>query len=228
MTPFKQIAAAATIAAAGLGLAASIAFAATVNGSGKSVTQERQATGFTGLALAVPAVVDIVQGGAEGLSITADDNIAPEIETVVEKGVLQIRWRTRNFDVRQATRIRIALNAKTLESIAIAGSGDVNAPAVTASKFAVNISGSGDVKLGGRADSIKVSIAGSGDVNAGKFDTQSASIRIAGSGDAVVWARKSLEAQVAGSGDIRYYGDPTVAKRIAGSGSVRRAGDAPG
>jgi len=232
MTPFKLLAATATaattLALAGLGLGATIAYATTVNGSGKPVTQQREATGFTGLSLAIPAVVDIVQGSAEGLTLTADDNIAPEIEAVVEKGVLQIRWRSRNFDARQATRIRIALNARTLESIAIAGSGDVNAPSLTAGNFSVHISGSGDVKLAGRADSIKVSISGSGDVNAGKFDTQSASIRIAGSGDAVVWARKSLEAQVAGSGDVRYYGDPTVAKRIAGSGSVRRAGDSPG
>ena len=227
MTPFKLLAAAISSAAA-LALGASIAYAATVNGSGKSVTQQREATGFNGIGLSIPAVVDVVQGGAEGLTLTADDNIAPEIETVVEKGVLQIRWRTRNFDARQATRIRIALNAKTLESIAIAGSGDVNAPALSANQLSVHISGSGDVKLGGRADSIKVSISGSGDVNAARLDTQSASIRIAGSGDAQVWARKSLEAHIAGSGDIRYYGDPTVAKRIAGSGSVRRAGDSPG
>lgn len=232
MSPLKRSAAMASaftaLAIAALGLGASLAYAASVNGSGKAVTQQREVTGFTGLGLAIPAVVDVVQGASEGLTLTADDNIAAEIETVVEKGVLQVRWRTRNIDVRQATRIRIALSAKTLESIAISGSGDVNAPALNAGRLSVRISGSGDVKLGGRGDAIDVSISGSGDVNAGKFDTQSAHIRIAGSGDAVVWARKSLEAQVAGSGDIRYYGDPTVAKRIAGSGKVRRAGDSPG
>lgn len=218
----------AATALAGLCLAASVAWGAgTITGSGRALTQQRAAAGFTGVGLSLPGKLEIVQGDTEGVTVTADDNVVSDIETVVEKGVLQIRFRTGIRSV-TSTRIRIVVNARTLESIAVAGSGDVLAPALQARDLSVSIAGSGDVKVGGRAESLQVRISGSGDVDARKLDAQRAKVRVAGSGDATVWARQSLEVSVAGSGDVRYYGDPSVTKKVAGSGSVRRSGASPG
>ena len=222
MNAFKLAFAAAALAAA------SLAQAASITGSGTPATQQREAAGFTGIGLALPGRVEIVQGAAEGVSVTADDNLLAEIETVVERGVLQIRWRSRNMDVRTRSDIRVTVNARTVESIAVAGSGDVSAPALASKQLAVRISGSGDVKLAGRAESLEARISGSGDIKASRLETERAKVHIAGSGDATVWARKALEAHVAGSGTVRYYGDPSVSRHIAGSGSVRKSGDTPG
>ncbi|HYC35210.1 MAG TPA: head GIN domain-containing protein [Usitatibacter sp.] len=209
-------------------LAAPLAFSLPLVGSGTPVTQTREVSGFHGLRLAIPARVEVVQGEREGITLTADDNVAGEVETTVEDGVLHIRWRSRDLQARLKTELRVTLQARMLDSIAILGSGDVRAPALTASRMAVNISGSGDVSLGGKAQSLEVRISGSGDLRAGKFEAENVSVRIAGSGDAIVWARRALDASVAGSGDVRYYGDPAIKRHIAGSGSVRKSGDAPG
>ena len=202
--------------------------AETIRGSGNPVTEDRAVAGFQGLSLAVPGKLVVTQGDAEKLAITADDNVLPLIETVVERGELRIRFRERGVNLRTKTPIQIALSAKTLEALAIAGSGEIRAPALNAKSMKVSISGSGDVTLGGRAQSIDVNISGSGDVKAGKFETQSASVSIAGSGDSTLWVKDSLKVSIAGSGDVRYYGDPTVQRSVAGSGSVRRAGATPG
>jgi hypothetical protein len=197
-----------------------------VNGSGRLVTEDRAVSGFTGLSLSLPATVDVAQGASEKLTVTADDNVMAEIETVVERGVLKLRFR-KNFTSHNKVTIRIAVAVKALDSIAVSGSGDVSAPALTATKLAIHIAGSGNTRVGGRADSLEVNISGSGDVDAARLDTKSTAVSIAGSGDAIVWARQALRARVAGSGDIRYLGDPAITKSIAGSGSVRRAGVAP-
>ena len=210
-----------------LALAAPPALAETLSGSGRAVTQGREVRGFNSVELAIPGKMEIVQGDKEGLTITADDNLLPEIEATVERESLRIRFR-KGVSVRTRTPIRIILHAKAMEAIAIAGSGDVLASSLSARDLAVRVSGSGDVQLGGKADSLKVRISGSGDVKAARLETQRAQVSIAGSGDVTVWARQALEASVAGSGDVRYYGDPTVARKIAGSGSVRRAGATPG
>ena len=181
---------------------------------------------FALLALAVPGRVEVIQGTTEGLAITADDNVLPQIETVVETGVLKIRFRNR-FGTISDTHIRIAVNAKQLETLAIAGSGAVHIPALATPRLAVSIAGSGDVTVAGRADELEVKISGSGDLKAAKLETRSAAITIAGSGDVTVWASQALKAKVAGSGDIRYYGDPSIEQRIVGSGSVKRMGAAP-
>jgi hypothetical protein len=206
--------------------AATLAVAASLVGSGRALTEERKVIGFTGIALSLPAQVNLVQTTVEGLTVTADDNVVPEIESVVESGVLHLRFR-RGLSYSAKTRIRINVSAKAIDSIGVAGSGDVHAPAITAPRLAVKISGSGDIRLGGRVDELDVRITGSGDVDARRREAQRAKVAITGAGDVVVWARRALAAQVTGSGDIGYFGDPAVEKTLAGSGSVRRLGPAP-
>ena len=226
MNPSRNHARAA-LSIACIALASSVALAETLSGSGRAVTQDREARGFSAVELAIPGRMEIVQGDKEGITITADDNLLAQIETAVERDALRIRFR-KGVNVRNHTPIRITLHARTMEAISLAGSGDVVAPSINARDLALRIAGSGDVQLGGRSESLQVRISGSGDVKAARFETQRAKVSIAGSGDVTLWARQSLEVSVAGSGDVRYYGDPAVAKRIAGSGSVRRAGATPG
>lgn len=215
--------------AAGFSLAAAFAGAETVTGSGNPATETRSVAGAHGVSMSVPGKLEIVIGDAEKLTINGDDNILPMLETPVERGELRIRFRDRgNVNLRFKTPLRMTLAVKSIDGIAIAGSGDVVANGLDARKLAVSISGSGNVTLGGKAQSLEAQIAGSGDVRAGKLEAKTASVSIAGSGDATLWARESLQASVAGSGDVRYYGDPTVQRSVMGSGSVRRVGAAPG
>ena len=213
------------LAVAALGLCASAAVAETISGSGRTVAQDRPARDFSGISIGIPARVEVVQGDSEGLRISADDNVLPVIESVVERGVLRLRLRE-GVRLREA-KIRVAVNVRTLQSIGISGSADVHAPSLTAAKLGLSISGSGDMEVGGKADEVEVRISGSGDVKAAKLAAQRASVSISGSGDAIVWAREALRVRVAGSGDVAYYGDPQVRKSVAGSGSVRRLGATP-
>lgn len=77
-----------------------------------------------GIALSLPGRVEVVQGATESIRITADDNVLPEIQSVVEGGILKLRFRDRFTSVTNA-RIRVIVNAKAIESLAIAGSGDI-------------------------------------------------------------------------------------------------------
>jgi hypothetical protein len=211
-------------------LCAPVAHAETIAGSGRPTTESRAASGFRGVALSVPGRVDLVQGATESVSLTADDNVLPLIETVVEDGVLQIRWRdrSRRIDVSTRTPIRVAVKARAIESIAVAGSGDVVASALSTASLKVSLSGSGHVQLAGKAERMDANLSGAGGMKAGDFQIQRGSISISGSGDAVVQARSSLRVSIAGSGDVGYYGDPAVEKSVAGTGAVRRLGAAPG
>ena len=218
----------------------------TLVGSGNLQTESRAVSGFTGIGLSIPGRVEITQGDRESLSITADDNLLAEIETVVERGTLKIRFRN-STSVSRIKQIRIAITAKAIDSLTVSGSGDIVAASLRTGELKVAISGSGDVKLSaltatavtvsiggsgdfsadGKADSLTANIAGSGDVKAGKLAAQSVKVSVAGSGDAVVWARDDLNVSVVGSGDVRYYGDPSVQRSIVGSGSVKRLGATP-
>ena len=221
-------------------------FGAKVSGSGNIKSERRNVSGFTGISLAVPASADVVQGGSEGISIETDDNILPLIETVVDGGQLKIRFKDRNMAVSTKT-LRMTINVKTIDSLSVAGSGDLRAAKLQTTKLKSSIAGSGDVRIasldadtltvsiagsgdfsaGGKANQVKAEIAGSGDLRIDKLAANNVKLSIAGSGDAAVWAKDTLTISVAGSGDVTYYGDAKVSQSVAGSGSVKRLGNAP-
>lgn len=222
-------------------------FGSKVEGSGQVAKTPRPASGFKSLSIEVPAQVEIVQGSFEGVSIETDDNIAPLIETVVERDELKLRLIKRSTSLKP-TLLKITVNVRNLEKVAIsgyakltldklqtpslelhvAGSGDVRMAALATDALAISISGSGDVSASGRADSVRASISGSGDLKLANLAAKAVKISIAGSGSAKVWASQTLNVSVAGSGDVAYFGDAAVTQSVAGSGSVKRLGAAPG
>lgn len=218
-----------------------------VQGSGRIVKQARQVGDFNGLSLGLPGHLELRIGNSEGVTIEADDNLLPLIETVVENGSLKIRPTRRNLNM-QSKSIRIVVQARSIERLSLGGSGSIDADALRARKLDVDLGGSGSIKLkgiesdtlavslggsgdleaaGGNVGKLTVSIGGSGDVNLGRVQAKRASVTIAGSGEATVWPRNELSATIAGSGDVNYYGDPQISKSTVGSGGVRRVGASP-
>ncbi|HEX7466624.1 MAG TPA: DUF2807 domain-containing protein, partial [Usitatibacter sp.] len=88
--------------------------------------ETRPVSGFTGIALAAPINVELVQGDTESLVLEGDEATLAEIETVVEQGVLKIRTRS-SFDSRHLSKARALVGAKAIESLRIAGAGDIKA-----------------------------------------------------------------------------------------------------
>jgi hypothetical protein len=240
------------LAAAILGIAAFIAAAPVlarerVTGSGHAATEERAVAGFHGLAVSVPSEVELRQGDAEGITLTADDNVLARIRTFVDaQGVLEVRF-PRDLDVRPRTPIRVVVRAKTVDSIALAGRVRLESPRLRASRLkgdlagdsamtlpdfgsdslVLHTSGHSHVMAAGRADALELDIAGSGEANLARLESRRAAVRIAGSAQVAAWVRERLVVRITGSGAVRYFGDAHVAKRIAGSGRVERLGAAP-
>lgn len=223
-----------------------VPFGSRVAGSGQMTQVKRQVQGFKGIDLEVPATVEIIQGETEGVQITTDDNIAPLIEAVVEKEQLKIRLIERRGGIKP-TSLKITVQARAIESLAIggtgsfvadklkatalstriAGAGDVRIRALDVDTLSLSISGSGDFTAGGRADTIRTSIAGSGDVKTAQLAAKNVKLDISGSGDAKVWASETLTISIAGSGDVGYYGAASVNQSVAGSGRIKKLGAAP-
>ena len=218
-----------------------------VEGSGVVKRQARQVSRFDGLALELPGKLELRMGDSEGVTIEADDNILPLVETVVENGTLTIRPSKRNLNLRSKN-IKIVVNARKIERLALGGSGSITSDVLRAPRLEIDLGGSGQIDVrglesdavtvslggsgdfkagGGKARKVSISIGGSGNVDMGRLQSDSASVSIGGSGDARVWARKDLSVTIAGSGDVNYYGDPRVSKTTVGSGDARRVAAAP-
>jgi hypothetical protein len=218
----------------------------TVKGNGVVKKQDRSLATFKGIELSMPVEVEVRQGTTESVSIEADENLLPLVETSIKGGTLQIRAVRRNLKI-DARTLKIIVNAKEISQLAVGGAGTITAAVLKTPKLELeiggsgsievkqvqsdaveaSIGGSGNVKLGGVARKLAVSIGGSGDVDAQQLKADEVNISIGGSGDAKLWSITSLNASIAGSGDVQYWGDPKMSSSVAGSGTVKRLGATP-
>lgn len=222
------------------------ASAQAATGSGKPATETRDASGFSAINLRGGINLIVRQGAREAVQVSADDNLLPLLQTVVEGSgdnrTLLIQWKP-GESIRSLGKTVVTIDVVKLNALASSGSGDITieplkTPALSLSisgssdarvnqldtaRFSISIAGSGDVRANGKAAKLEVSIAGSGDVKARDLAADDVTISIAGSGDASVQANKTLAVSIAGSGDVEYSGAATLAKsRVAGSGSIRQ------
>lgn len=228
------------------GLAASGLAGASTVGSGQVQTETRTVTAFEAIAVADAIDLQVRQAAQPSLTLSADDNLLPLVETVVEPGrhgpTLRVRLR-RGASVSTRSPIKAVVEVVNLKALASAGSGDVRVATLrtpslhlslagstaarlddlAADRLEVRIAGSGHVVASGRAQQLVLTISGSGDADLAALVADDVKVSVAGSGDAQVTADKTLSVSVAGSGDVVYGGAVTTVKRsVAGSGKVSR------
>lgn len=212
-----------------------------LRGSGVKVEKQRALAAFSKLRLDGPVDVKLSQGGSDQATVTADDNIEPLIETVVEGDTLVVRLkRDVSFTTRGALAVR--LSARSLQAIAIEGSGDLRMDSfkgeslaltvngsgdayfglVEVKDLSVTLSGSGDVRLAGRAEQQSWNLSGSGDVDARALAGKGAKVQSSGSGDLSLGVTEQLDAQLSGSGDLSYAGRPQLRQSVTGTGEIQR------
>ena len=191
-----------------------------IEGSGVAKTETRDVPTFSRINSTGSAEVTVMIGDKQSLTVEADDNILPLIDTNVKGDKLEISSHD-SYSTR--TPIRITITVANLEEARVAGSGSVNASGIDAKKFDAHISGSGNVNVSGKAEALTATVTGSGKLDATELPVDSANITVTGSGDAMVNATKSVKAHVTGSGDIHYAGNPlNVEQHVTGSGTVRK------
>ena len=210
--------------------------------SGQS-TQNRSVSGFNSIANAGSFAVHVKITGAESPKITADASIIDEIETVVEGGNLEVRFKHPHEQHHYPGRVDVYITAKSLNALTCSGSGSLDvdgalkgnsadvtlsgsgtiSSGVASGRLEATISGSGKINLSGSTGKTTVTISGSGELKAGDLKTDVAEINTTGSGNVHLNVTKSISAEIVGSGNIYYTGTATISKvETIGSGRIHK------
>ena len=214
----------------------------TIQGNGNQKSETRQVGSFSGLSVSGSMNVQLKFGKPGGITIVADDNLIPYIETIVENGKLIIR--TRKKANLKSKNITVHVSATTLNDVSLSGSGNIKSDGnfEASGKNLISLSGSGNMNLsyaslgdvsllisgsgnmnikGKSAKSINAAISGSGNLDAGTIQSNDVTASVSGSGNITVYATNSLDARVSGSGNVVYKGTATkVTSKVMGSGKV--------
>lgn len=192
-----------------------------VRGSGDVVTEEREVSGFTSISLQGVGELVIDQTGSESLTVTADDNLLPYIETQVRgrELIITIQEDTTLSDI---TELTFHVTVDSLDSLELTGVGDVELLHLENDTWDVNLSGAGNITVSGQVDTQTIVISGAGSYNGEALISQAASIENSGAGMAIVQVSDSLNVNISGLGSVEYIGDPTVEQTITGLGTVHQ------
>jgi putative autotransporter adhesin-like protein len=189
-----------------------------IQGSGISKTESRAVGSFSKIVLTGSPDVEVAIGPVASVSVTADDNILPIIETTVRGDTLGINSKG-SYITKVGAKVNITV--PTLDGVSVSGSGDIRVTGLKAGDMDAGVTGSGDVTLAGVVDRLSSQITGSGDLRAGDLAAKQVHVTVTGSGDATVRATEELDASVTGSGDVHYSGNPPrVRKNVIGSGDI--------
>jgi hypothetical protein len=216
-----------------------------IRGSGNVGTETRQLEPFHGVELNLPGDMEITLGDKESITIQAEDNLLPLIQTNVTGGILKVGLAP-GTSINPTKALRFQLTAKALDALTTNSTGSINSPALSAEQFKASINSSGNIELVGlSAKSIQVVIESNGNVkinqgevadqnikisSSGNYNTpdlksKTAKVTIDSSGDALIWVTDSLDVVINSSGSVKYYGNPAVKTQINSSGSVQPMGE---
>jgi hypothetical protein len=215
----------------------------TVKGDGNLKKEIRTVSNFTSLASNGAIDVQIAYGNSNSISIEADENLLPYIETTVKDGKLAILPK-KNVNLKSRSRMVVYVSMTTINSLQQSGSGNIRGEGEFSSdsKMDIKVSGSGNIKLdfgsfkdidlfvsgsgnidlkGNPTNDISAKISGSGNIDCSKVSCDNVVVTISGSGNVRVNAEKNITAEISGSGNVFYKGAATnISSKIAGSGKV--------
>ena len=205
------------ILAAVLALACNVADA-NVKGNGKARTEQRAVPAFKALSVGGAVQLEVTIGSPQSVVLTGDDNILPLIRTRVVDDTLIVDSK-KSYSSKTPLVLRITV--PSLEALTASGSSDGFVKGIASRRFALNVSGSGNLELTGKTDALAIDVSGSGSIRARGLRAPSGAASVSGSGDLEVTATESLAADVSGSATIDYWGSPkNVARDVSGSGAI--------
>lgn len=212
-----------------------------VAGSGSGNTRTYQVADFTKVALRGSDDIDVRVGSAFSVRAEGDAEVLDYLKIERNGDTLTVGRRNRSGFNWNGKSAKVYVTMPRIVAGSVAGSGDMAIDRAEGTSFDANsagsgsiairtlaveavsfsIAGSGDIKAGGTARSVKARIAGSGDVEAKGLKAAGADVSIAGSGSVGLDVSGDAKVSIVGSGDADLGTNARCSVSKVGSGSVR-------
>lgn len=174
-------------------------------GSGNVASESRDVRGFK--AIDVSSSFEVVITAQQEFSVTveADDNILPLIETKVHRGVLKIECSRR---VSPKTPMKIIISAPDIENIETSGAANVILNSIKNAGLHIDSSGASKILVTGETTKLVVEVSGATKIDAEGLVTENADIDTSGASHVSVNVLNSLRTDASGASKITYSGTP--------------------
>lgn len=155
-----------------------------VDGNGNTITEERTVSNFTSVSNETSFEVIYRRSDLVSVTLEAESNIIPYIETDVRSGSLEIRTARGTRCIDYTVKPVIVVTSPFVDEVVNAGSGDIFAGPLEGEEVRIIVSGSGDIVTGSvSCATASLIISGSGELKTGAVESDDVKITMSGSGN---------------------------------------------
>lgn len=176
-----------------------------VKGSGEAASEDRDVKEFKAIDVGSSFEVVITAQKEFSVTVEADDNILPLIETEVRRGVLRIECSRR---VSPKTPMKIIISAPDIENIETSGAANVTLRSIKNSSLHIDSSGASKIFVTGETTKLVVEVSGATKIDAEGLITEYADIDTSGASQVSVNVLNGLRTDASGASKITYTGSP--------------------
>jgi hypothetical protein len=199
-------------------------------GSGKSVTLEKDLSGFSRIDVSSAFQVDVTQSEDYSVVITVDEKVEPYLDVTVQGDTLRIAVRPgltlglgahpmqakvtmpqlRGIELSGASRAAVGgfRSGEGLDT-KVSGASQLHGD-IEAGDARFNVSGASRITLSGKGQKMALEASGASQADLSNFAVSEAAVEISGASKAVVNVSGKLDANVSGASTLRYVGNPTM------------------
>ena len=161
-------------------------------------------------------------GSKESVELLGDGGDLSKVITEVKGNNLQIHMKKGASSYNDGNKITLVVTYNSLKEVNSSGTTDIVVEGtLKADKFEFNTSGSGDLTGSFDVGNLELNIAGSADAKlSGKANEQHYAISGSGNVDAAELKGQTADVAISGSGDVSLNVDGKVKSSVAGSGDV--------
>lgn len=158
---------------------------ATRQGSGHVISETRVVQDFDQVEVCCGMKLMLTQGKESQLRLEADDNILPEIETLVRSGQLTVRFRSNfgPFNFRLSQPVTVYLQMPMIHGVTISGGGSLTTEAVETDHIALEFSGGSQGAIKNlQAQTIDLVTSGGGQTTIDTLEAETLALDVSGGG----------------------------------------------
>lgn len=178
-----------------------------IQGSGNMTTETRAVSDFENVSVCCGMQLLLTQGEPEQLTIEAEDNIIPEIETIVSDKTLTVRFRQQlgSLSYILSKPVTIRLQMPTIHGIALSGGSKLETAQIAGEQATLEFSGgsSGEIDELLVSD-VTINTSGGDTVNVGAITAEMLNVTMSGGSKITIGAGSVTEQYVTASGGSDY------------------------
>jgi hypothetical protein len=202
-----------------------------VRGSGNLQTRDMPLGEFDSIVAGGSFSVDVTQGSATSVVVTADDNLWDYITVRNDSGTLRLEMKPYSYSNTHLSAKIVTPRLKGLElsgatvgtmrgfdysqgkfNLEISGASTLTDGDLRAGQADVNVSGASTATMRGRVDDLNLEVSGASHASLADFATKTAHVEVSGASGADVRVTEQLSYDVSGASHLSIAGNPRVQK----------------